>query len=200
MARRPSNTSDVPRGGLTRAPRIEPEDYGTTTNRFWMARSSLGPKPVFESPEMLWAAATEYFEWASDNPLYEAKAFAYEGLVQVKELPKMRAFTLHGLCLFLDISRQTFENALKGVPGTLGAVPGMQEMAQLIAETIRDQKFTGAAADLLNAGIISRDIGLAEKVESKVTLDDERTPDQIAAGIESKLAGLSARFREDPLL
>ena len=37
---------------------------------------------------------------------------------------------------------------------------------------IRSQKFAGAAADLLNANIIARDLGLAEKkqVESKSTV------------------------------
>lgn len=38
-------------------------------NRFWEARSSHGRNPKFESPEALWAACCEYFEWADDNPL-----------------------------------------------------------------------------------------------------------------------------------
>lgn len=38
-------------------------------NRFWEARSSHGRNPKFESPEALWAACCEYFEWVEANPL-----------------------------------------------------------------------------------------------------------------------------------
>lgn len=41
-------------------------------NRFWEARSSHGRNPKFESPEALWAACCEYFEWVEANPLPEA--------------------------------------------------------------------------------------------------------------------------------
>lgn len=44
-------------------------------NRFWEARSSHGRNPKFESPEALWAACCEYFEWVEANPLWEMKAF-----------------------------------------------------------------------------------------------------------------------------
>jgi hypothetical protein len=37
-----------------------------------------------------------------------------------------------------------------------------------IEEIIKDQKFAGAAADLLNANIIARDLGLSDKKEHEV--------------------------------
>lgn len=174
--------------------------YGPDTpgDRFWLARSSFGKKPNFKNGDELWAACCEYFEWATDNPHYEVRPFAYEGRVTTKELPKVRAFTIQALCIFLDISRDTWDNYSKGLEG--GKKPGIHEVAQRVNEIIREQKFSAAAADLLNPTIITRDLGLAEKVDNDHRVKDERTPEQIRAGLESKLAGLAAKIGPDPLL
>lgn len=127
-------------------------------NRFWEARSSHGRNPKFETPEDLWAACVEYFEWVEANPLYEAKAFAHQGNVTVANLPKMRAMTIAGLCLFLDITRETWTEWRK-------SRPDFSDVIRAADEVIYSQKFSGAAADLLNANIIARDLGLAEKNE-----------------------------------
>src|SRR6185503_4070223 len=126
-------------------------------NRFWEARSSHGRKPIFASPEQLEAACLEYFEWVENNPLWEARPFAYQGEVTIANVAKMRAMTLDGLCLFLDINRMTWK--LYAAREDFVAVTTRAE------ETIRTQKFAGAAADLLNANIIARDLGLADKSE-----------------------------------
>lgn len=126
-------------------------------NQFWKARSSHGRKPIFETAESLWEAASEYFEWCDANPLFEAKAFAYEGKVTIDSLPKMRAMTIGGLCIFLDISVSAWHDYK-------AREDFMQVIAQ-IEQVVRDQKFTGAAAGLLNANIIARDLGLSDRQE-----------------------------------
>ena len=140
-------------------------------NRFWEARSSAGPKPKFSDPEALWAACCEYFEWNEDNPLCEAKAFSYEGKVTLAELPKMRAMTIGGLCIFLDIDETTWRD-------WKDTRPDLSPIVTRAEAIIYQQKFTGAAADLLNPNIIARDLGLADKrelsggVTLNVTQDD----------------------------
>ena len=127
-------------------------------NRFWEARSTAGPKPIFADGDALWAACAEYFEWVEENPLHEAKAFAYEGVVKVQAMPKMRAMTIGGLCLFLDIDETTWR----------GWKVSRSDLSPIISRAeaiIYQQKFTGAAADLLNSNIIARDLGLADKKE-----------------------------------
>lgn len=126
-------------------------------NRFWEARSSHGRKPIFADADELWNACVEYFDWVEANPLYESKAFAYQGEVTVKELPKMRAMTIGALCLFLDISKQAWSE--------YRTRKGFGEIAARVDDTIRAQKFEGASADLLNPNIIARDLGLADKSE-----------------------------------
>lgn len=128
-------------------------------NRFWEARSSHGRDLIFKDPETLWAACVEYFEWVEENPLHEAQAFAYQGCVTIESLPKMRAMTIAGLCIFLDINQSTWFDYAKR--------EDFSEVTTRAEEIIRDQKFSGAAAGLLNANIIARDLGLKESTSTE---------------------------------
>ncbi len=127
-------------------------------NRFWEVRSSAGPKPKFADPDALWVACCEYFEWNETSPLHEAKAFAYEGVVSVEKLPKMRAMTIAGLCMFLDVDETTWRD-WRSNRSDLSPVISRAEAV------IYRQKFEGASAGLLVPNIIARDLGLAEKNE-----------------------------------
>lgn len=69
----------------------------------------------------------------------------------------MRAMTIEGLCLFLDISTEGWK-LYKSRQDYVGVTTRVENV-------IRSQKFAGAAADLLNPNIIARDLGLAEKQE-----------------------------------
>lgn len=151
-------------------------------NRFWELRSSHGRKPIFAEADDLWAAACEYFEWVEANPLWEDKLVTFQGSATHEPVAKMRAMTLDGLCLFLDISDETWR-AYREREGFSGIVTRVEKV-------IRSQKFAGAAADLLNPNIIARDLGLSEKAE--VTgKDGEPLADtrQLARAIVSILSG-----------
>lgn len=133
-----------------------------TGNQFWKLRSKHGRDKLFETPALLWEAACEYFEWCDDNPLKEMKVFNYQGEIVTAELPKMRAYTLDGLCLYLGCSDSYF----RAFKSTLTeANYDFLTVIHQIEKTIYNQKFTGAAADLLNANIIARDLGLSDKTE-----------------------------------
>ena len=124
-------------------------------NQFWKARSSHGRKPIFASPDVLWDASCEYFQWVEDNPLH--KAIVYQGEVSAESEPLMRAMTIEGLCIFLDIGRQTFQD--------YEVKDGFSLVTEAIKNIIRTQKFEGATAGLFNANIIARDLGLKEGQE-----------------------------------
>lgn len=127
-------------------------------NKFWEARSSHGPNPKFKNSNDLWAACLEYFEWAYDNPLQESKVAQSGGEPKVITLPKMRAMTIMGLCVFLDITEQTWREWRANRKDLSSVITRVEQI-------IRTQKFEGAAADLLNPNIIARDLGLADKQE-----------------------------------
>lgn len=126
-------------------------------NQFWKARSSHGRKPIFSSPEKLLDACEQYFRWVEENPLHEQKVFVFQGNVTRVDVPKMRAMTIGGLCIFLGIDHTTWINYRER--------EGFLNVTREVEQVIREQKFTGAAADLLNANIIARDLGLADKQE-----------------------------------
>lgn len=126
-------------------------------NQFWRARSTHGRNPIFSSPEQLWEACSEYFDWVEANPLHEAQAFAYQGAVKVSDLPKLRAMTIGAMCIFLDIDRTTWVAYAKS--------KDFSPVTTRVEEIIYAQKFQGASAGLFNANIIARDLGLADKTE-----------------------------------
>lgn len=126
-------------------------------NQFWKARSSHGRNPIFSSPDQLWESCQEYFEWVEANPLYEDKIISFQGVATHVPCAKMRAMTISGLCIFLDIGRRSWDE--------YRARQDFLPVCEHVEQVIRDQKFTGAAADLLNASIIARDLGLADKTE-----------------------------------
>ena len=142
-------------------------------NEYWKARSSHGRKPIFEKPEDILDSAQQFFKWCQDNPLIESRPFAHMGKITMAEVPKMRAMTIEGLCRYIGISQQAWSEYKQR--------DGFGEVTSEIDGIIRDQKFTGAAAGFLNANIIARDLGLAEKTDNShsvlmipVTSEDEQ--------------------------
>ena len=126
-------------------------------NKFWEARSKHGRDPLFKCSEDLWSGCLEYFEWNEDNPLWENKVTQYQGEVVDMPVAKMRAMTIAGLCIFLDITQDTWANYRNKEDFF-----AVTKKAETI---IYNQKFAGASADMLNANIIARDLGLADKKE-----------------------------------
>lgn len=140
-------------------------------NKFWEARSSHGANPKFAHESDLWDACLQYFEWVHDNPLHEGKVVAGK----VTSVPKMRAMTIVGLCVFLDISHSTWKEWRKS-RNDLSAI------IERVEQIIRTQKFEGAAAELLNPNIIARDLGLADNTNQKTEHD---ISDNLAAVLDA---------------
>lgn len=128
-------------------------------NQFWKARTKHGRDKIFKSADVLWKACQEYFEWNEKNPLIEYKPFAYQGEVTQEPVPRMRAMTISGLCLFLDVDRKTWDH--------WRADEDFFPVVTRAEQIIYNQKFQGASADMLNANIIARDLGLVDKKETK---------------------------------
>ena len=78
----------------------------------------VGGRRPTDSPEDLWNACCDYFDWATDNPLKRIQTYSNEGQVIAAEVPKLRAFTKQGLFLFLKISSDTWAKLEKGLSKT----------------------------------------------------------------------------------
>lgn len=139
----------------------------------WTLRQFDDSKPRLYYPHELLEKFMEYEEWMTDNPLYEPIVHQKTGtLINV---PKMRAMTVKGFCLFAGLAQNSYYQYRN------------QKEYQVICKVIEDaiyvQKFEGAAAGLLNTGIIVRDLGLQEVVQHTVS-DDRKTLDQLFPSIE----------------
>lgn len=123
-----------------------------------ISAKKMGAPVKFEGPEELQAAVIEYFEWLDANPLQECKLVSYQGESMLEEVPKMQAATIGGLCMHMGVTSRTWREWRE-------SRPDLSPIIEWADEAIRTQKFVGAAADLLNANIISRDLGLADRQE-----------------------------------
>jgi hypothetical protein len=131
-------------------------------NRFWELRSKHGRDKLFATPELMWEAACEYFEWCEENPLMKEEGFAFQGMVTHEEFPLMRAMTLSGLCFYLNCNEQYFGNFKRQLPAD---DKDFSRVIHDIEAVIYNQKFAGAAAGLLKENIIARELGIADKQE-----------------------------------
>lgn len=139
-------------------------------NKFWELRSKHGRNLTFSDPDLLWAAAREYFDWVNSNNLI---AIEFNGKDAKRcEVPKTRPFLITGLALYLGVSRTFITDHKQRLNRPDCQVPRKDELLEVIERienVIYVQKFEAAAAGLLNGNIISRELGLADKqqVEAK---------------------------------
>lgn len=140
-------------------------------NQFWKNRSKHGRDKLFTTPDLLWTAATEYFEWCDKNPWIKNEAIKsgdYAG--QIVKVPTSRPYTLTGLCLYLDVNADYFRQFKENLK------ENEQDFSWVITrieEIIYTQKFEGAAIGAFNANIIARDLGLTDKKELDHTTKGE---------------------------
>lgn len=116
-------------------------------------------KSLYLTPEDFLVACAEYFQWAEDNPLIEEQVNIWQGVTIRSDINKARAFTKRALATHLGIpeSRLDTYKARKD--------EAWVEAVEMVEQVIYTQKFEHAAAGLMNAGLITRDLGLAEKQE-----------------------------------
>jgi len=116
--------------------------------------------------------------------------FMYKGMTVRDSVEKLRAFTKKGLATRLGITLNHLNKMSdKG--------PEWEQACQLIDQVIDTQQFEGAAAGLLNASLVTRSLGLAEKTEhtgkdgGPIVTAETSARDIIA----SRLAGLASGAR-----
>lgn len=132
-----------------------------TGNRFWELRSKHGRDRLFSDPEALRESCLEFFKWYEENPIQSEKIGFSEGVAVRAIINHPRAMTIKALCLFLGIGESTYHAWKKDRED-------LSEVLEWAEQVIWGQKFGAAAAGLLNANIISRELGLADKTEMAV--------------------------------
>jgi len=129
----------------------------TPGNQFWKLRSHHGRDKLFKTPELLWQAACEYFQWCVDNPI---EAEDNKGTRNVNKVKFNRPFTLKGFCLYCGACEEWFKEFKKR-----DLSKDFITIIRTIEDIIYNQKFEGASIGIFNANIIARDLGLSEHSE-----------------------------------
>lgn len=154
-------------------------------NQFWKARAKHGREKIFSDSESLWAACCEYFDWVDENPLEEA--IVYQGVLNEDQCkPLMRAMTIDGLCIFLDVSRQTWYE--------YKSHDDYSDIINKVELIIRTQKIQGAAAGLLKENIIARETGLGDKQELSGPDGKPIQHEVTAKDVESALKDIASKL------
>lgn len=125
------------------------------------ATSADGHKPQFTPHELL-EAFENYSGYINNNPIMEPVLHQKSG--GTVDIPRTRAMTIRGFCLYAGMSANGFYNYEK--------VEDYKYICEAIRDAIYTHKFEHAAAGLLNAQLISRDLGLNDSVQ--VNINDER--------------------------
>ena len=144
---------------------------------YWSKANKVGRPKNLKSPKQLMEAAKEYFEWCDENP-FKKQDFIRGGEMagSVVTLDVMRPYTWQGLEMWLYdksiIAKLDDYRANKN-----GNYSEFSDTLMHITNIIREQQLTGGLADIFNSNLISRVLGLTEKSESTVTIEQPLFPD-----------------------
>lgn len=161
-------------------------------NRFFCIEN-LGRDYVYKDAAEFADNCASYFKWLEDNPLYEAKAMAFQGESWIQNIPKMRVATIEGICMHIGLGVATWKDWRSGKAPN----PVFSAIIERCEHAIREQKFAGAAAGLLNPVIISRDLGLSDRIEQDhKSSDGTMSPVSAASFNTDDLAALAIKLAD----
>lgn len=129
----------------------------------------MGVHKLISSPDLLWSMFKDYKEWAKSNPI-EIEDYVGKDAMRVMR-QKPRALTMEGF--------ENFVSEIDGMPDGLeqyfsnreGRYEDFVAICRVIVRNIRADQIEGGMAGVYNPSITQRLNGLAEKSESKVTVE-----------------------------
>ena len=118
----------------------------------------IGRPRKYETPVHLWMAACEYFEYNDANPLEKNEAVKSGDMAgMIIAVPVRRPYTKVGLASFTGLTA--------GYVKELKQDPEFSTVMELIDSVIETQQVEAAIAGLANPLIVSRLLGLTDKME-----------------------------------
>lgn len=145
-------------------------------DKFWEVKSKAGRKKIFETPDDLWNACVEYFEYNATRTINRVDFKG--GFATRVVIPTPAPMSMEGLCIFLDVNTKYFNDfkdlLKKGNP----IDDEFSHVISKVEQIIFKQQYEGATTGIYNANIISRRLGLADKKEIAVA-EQPLFPDDI---------------------
>lgn len=166
-------------------------------NKFWKLRSKHGRDTLFATPEMLWDATCEYFQWCDKNPWMKNEAIkSGDRAGAIIKIPTQRPYTMSGLCVYLNCNQAYFRQFKERCGEDFTTI------ITRIEEIIETQQFEGASVGAFNANIIARKLGLADKKELEGSMEihnkfDNMTEEELDEYLKSNGVNLDNISCED---
>lgn len=134
--------------------------------------------PLKFTPDELWGRSLEYFEWCDNNPEYriemlkkpiwEEDLFTGEMvLVHYIQIPIKNAYLLSGLCLWLGVNKNYFTDFIDRMKEDEPKHIAFARVVRAILLIIESQQVQGGLNGTLNANLVARLQGIAEKRETE---------------------------------
>lgn len=145
------------------------------TRKDWQAAKNLKTQNRIATPKQLWDFAMDYFTEVDENPFCVAETVkSGESAGCVIYTPVQRPYTMKGLKAFLFAAgyARNFDAIYYNRDNSF---PEFTGVASQIHDLIYNQKFEGAAVDVFNASIISRDLGLVDRTASLHTVSETQS-------------------------
>lgn len=125
---------------------------------------SEGKPPMFKTPEELWAKFEEYCAATDAAPWQEEKLFSTKTGVVRANANKKQPYTMASFLEFAGCSDRAWRDWRK-------LREDLQPVIERIERIVTDQKYKGAAMGFFNANIIARDLGLADRIQAQVAVE-----------------------------
>lgn len=128
----------------------------------------MGRPRTYESPELLWAAACEYFEYVDSNQLERIEGIkSGDRAGMTMTIPVRRPYTKIGMQCYLGLNSSYLRD--------LKDDSDFSAVLELIDKVIETQQLESALAGLTNAMLTSRLLGLVDKQAVEQTGDMKAT-------------------------
>lgn len=119
---------------------------------------------IFFSPEDIWISSVKYFEYCKNNPI-EVEMPNFNTGIPVT-INKPRAMSIEGLCNYLRIPLSKWKKYADEAK-----FDKFHLVCEYVSQVIFQQNYELAAVKELDASLIIRKLGLADKREEKRTMD-----------------------------
>jgi hypothetical protein len=126
-------------------------------NQFWKLRSKHGRDKLFESPELLWESACEYFQWCDENPILSTKSTTSTQGSSSEEKEFQRPYTKQGLFFYLGCSESWLREFRKTCSNDFLRV------IEAIEQTIENQQVAHAMVGVFNSNLVARLNGIKDQ-------------------------------------
>ena len=138
------------------------------------AEASIDSRKKISRPSLLWEIACDYFKHIDDNPWPDVD-YRGKDADMVTYLRKM-PYTWAGLNFYLAKHRIVADLDDYRL-NTAGLYTNYLGVTKLIKQVMYEQKSSGATSGFFNANIIKAELGLIDRVESKIEAKVSQTVD-----------------------